>query len=604
MVRQVATGVGAGLLAGAAVGLAEALVVLTHAALPPETAALAVGPALYGVLGALLGALAGGLLALPMRGAAPQAFFSVVALLVGDLLVVLLESEGRSLPGEHPMAWASVVVVLVVLDLLVLVLLPIFLVRSPLRAVLRLRGAVGLYLGGVGMATVFSLLPGGTSPGTLSPGREEPPGLRLRPDLVVLAVEGLRTDALDPRVMPQVAARMEGAVAWTEAFTASPWTRPAMASLLSSLPATAHTVVEADAPLPDEAVTLPEVLAEQGYVTAALANGLHVSRSANMQQGFDWFAWMPVRAHAWARESVLGLRLVHALRRVALRWGFLSVEDASVALQADGVLAAARDVIEDVGGSRWFLLVHLADLREPWVHTPPGVPPVSRALDPWPDPSRIPEARAAYEGEAGWLDQEIAGFLDWLDERGLRRSTAVLLVGLHGVSLGEHGAWWSGTTLYDAELHVPLVLWLPDGTGARRGGQVRLIDVAPTLARLAGAPLPPEWLGQPLDWEGPEPADRLVYAETDLPGDTLSAVRINGWKYIRSHGGDAELYHVGEDPGELADLAGRAGPVQADLDQLLRRAQEQAARASLRASTADLFDPATRERLRALGYVE
>ena len=41
--------------------------------------------------------------------------------------------------------------------------------------------------------------------------------------------------------------------------------------------------------LPDDVTTIAEVLKGQGYVTAGLPNNIHVTRSFNFQQGFDWF---------------------------------------------------------------------------------------------------------------------------------------------------------------------------------------------------------------------------------------------------------------------------------------------------------------------------
>ena len=53
--------------------------------------------------------------------------------------------------------------------------------------------------------------------------------------------------------------------------------------------------------------------------------------------------------------------------------------------------------------------------------------------------------------------------------------------------------------LYDAMLHVPLVIRVPrSGAGTRVDTRVRLADVAPTLLEAAGLPVPPAMQGESL----------------------------------------------------------------------------------------------------------
>src|SRR5204863_1877190 len=69
----------------------------------------------------------------------------------------------------------------------------------------------------------------------------------------------------------------------------------------------------------------------------------------------------------------------------------------------------------------------------------------------------------------------------------------------HGESLGDHGEETHGVFLYDAVMHVPLVIRIP-GAGAGTGidTRVRLADVAPTLLEAAGLPVPAAIQGETL----------------------------------------------------------------------------------------------------------
>ncbi len=120
-----------------------------------------------------------------------------------------------------------------------------------------------------------------------------------------------------------------------------------------------------------------------------------------------------------------------------------------------------------------------------------------------------PKFRANYLKSVGYFDHEILGrYLDAASAGG--DDVLLILTGDHGENWGEslpegrriehifdlHGRW-----LRDETAHVPLVLWgrgergsIP--AGATLDGTVRGVDMAPTIAGLAGVP-----------WPGPLPED-------------------------------------------------------------------------------------------------
>ena len=100
--------------------------------------------------------------------------------------------------------------------------------------------------------------------------------------------------------------------------------------------------------------------------------------------------------------------------------------------------------------------------------------------------------RKAYQQEITWMDNEIGKFLDWIKSEGLYDDTVIVVTADHGEEFLEHGGWWHGTTLYEEQIHVPLIVKLADGRwgGTRVPWQVRQMDTAATLAALAGAMLP------------------------------------------------------------------------------------------------------------------
>ena len=73
----------------------------------------------------------------------------------------------------------------------------------------------------------------------------------------------------------------------------------------------------------------------------------------------------------------------------------------------------------------------------------------------------------------------------------------MVLTADHGEELFDHGGWKHGQTLYEEQIHVPLIFrW--DGRiqpGTRLRGTVRLVDLVPTIAAAVGMGADPEWDG-------------------------------------------------------------------------------------------------------------
>jgi len=395
-------------------------------------------------------------------------------------------------------------------------------------------------------------------------------------------------------------------VVYERAYASSSWTRPSLTTLLTGVSPSAHGVTDEIAVLPDAVETLAEALAEAGYVTGGLPNRFDLSQAFNFQQGFDYYRLLEPEYALGAAGSASQLAVFTAARRRGVLLGRERREVARYYQPADVALGAAQEFIDARRDGRpWFLFVHLMDPHPPYFSHPYS----GEALDPMaPTPNQEGALQAAYAQEIRWMDGELGTFLTWMRQEGHYDDTAVVLTADHGVEFFDHGAWGNGTTLYDELLHVPLILKLPGGerAGERSRGQVRLLDVAPTVAALGGHPGEPRWQGRSLlDPEDRRP--RVLFAETRHMGNLLMAVRSEGWKFIIANAGNPrghapeELYRVTRDPDERQDLAGRSPELQGRMDNMLLRELS----ASLRVSVADTeteLDEATAARLKTLGY--
>jgi iduronate 2-sulfatase len=96
-----------------------------------------------------------------------------------------------------------------------------------------------------------------------------------------------------------------------------------------------------------------------------------------------------------------------------------------------------------------------------------------------------------YYAAISYMDAQVGKVLDELDRLGHKDDTIVVLWGDHGWKLGEHDAWCKHTNV-ENDTNVTLILSVPGmkPAGKRSDAIVEFVDIYPTLAELAGLPLP------------------------------------------------------------------------------------------------------------------
>lgn len=159
-----------------------------------------------------------------------------------------------------------------------------------------------------------------------------------------------------------------------------------------------------------------------------------------------------------------------------------------------------------------------------------------------------------------FMDAQVGRLLEALDKTGRANDTIVVLWSDHGYHLGEK-LITGKNTLWERSTRVPLVFAGPGiAKGARCSKPVELLDIYPTLTRLAGLP----GAGKLAHLEGLslEPQLRNALAPRDRPAITTHnqgnhAVRDERFRYIRYADGSEELYDMVADPREWSNLAAK-----------------------------------------------
>ncbi len=615
-------GAAGGLLAGWLLGAGDAATTVALSGAGEERQVLWFGVLLYGVVLAGIGAGAGAALALlPLAAAslrrATVPFAFAAAFLPLGLAVSVFRLQRDFWMEQRPpipvLAAAFVAAVLATALLAWWLARPGGAARSPLA---RLGRALALWLATAGIGAAAAAATAPPPPVPPAARSEVPAVLRDRPNLVLVIVDTLRADHLgvygDGRgLSPHLDAVAKQGTAFRGAGQSS-WTKPSIATILTSLYASSHMAMSKAAVLPDSVTTVAEALRDAGYTTAGFVSNVNLAPSFGFQQGFGEYTYLAPDYLFGAAESSSKLVLYSLLRKVRF-----TVDKRRVVSQyyqdSRKVNGLVLPWIERHRDDRFFLLVHYMDPHDPYFRHPYDGEAIARVENPNPPPTLAPRMRELYAGEVGYMDESFGELVATLERVGAWDRTALVLVADHGEEFQDHGGWWHGTTLYEEAIDVPLVVKWPAGVAvpqapAAIGARGRLLDVAPTLATLAGLALPAGWQGT--DLASPIAADRPLFAEEDHEGNVLSAVQVGDWKLLRANPGNPrhlapeELYDLSSDPREKKNLAAADAARVAGLGGSLAEMAKVAAGAAVEKGADVQMDDATRERLRALGYVQ
>jgi arylsulfatase A-like enzyme len=391
-------------------------------------------------------------------------------------------------------------------------------------------------------------------------------------NLLLVSVDTLRADHTSPYGVqaetPALQRLADEGVVFENAYSPVPLTQPAHASLFTGNYPARHGVRDnVGFTLAERAVTLAECFRDAGYQTGAVVAASVLARRSGLDQGFDSYDDAFSAAQLGTGQPVVE-RGGEDVRDRALAW------------------LAQRDRARPFA-----LFVHFYDPHAPY--SAPGELGQRFSSEP-------------YAGEIAHADRCVAALLERLEREDLLESTAVVFLSDHGESLGEHGEKTHGLFLYEAALHVPLVMRLPGSAaprGRRESALVSLVDVMPTLVDLFELHAPPmDGLSLATLLEGGELERESLFAETLYPlfyrWSPSFSIRSGPHKLIEAP--RPELYDVAADPRELADLHADSARLRAPLERALKDELARWAAASPTADQATSLDSV--QALAALGY--
>lgn len=383
-------------------------------------------------------------------------------------------------------------------------------------------------------------------------------------NVLLIGVDTVRADHLsafgyERNTTPNLRAIAEKGVRFSNTRSQAPWTLPSFSSILTSLYPSVHGAGRGGhdewTGIDTSTLSLAELLSAEGYETYGIvANGL-ISPQYGLDQGFQGYQ------SAWAMESVAKdsprvQKFIEQHRQTPwlLFWHIMdphlpyTTEEQHRREFTDkeyaGQFANSRrpqvpfQVLDPRPGRRWF--AH---------EGPPPLPDLSEA-----DQQYVSDY---YDAELAETDAAIGRVLETLKETGQWERTIVAVIADHGEGLGDHNHYHHGYTLYEDQVHIPMLIRVPGRyVGLEVTEPVAAIDLAPTLMGILGLRIPQQFQG----------VDLLDANHQERPGyfieyPTYDSSAQKAWvegnfKYLNDpifH--TEELYDLKEDPHETKNIA-------------------------------------------------
>lgn len=327
------------------------------------------------------------------------------------------------------------------------------------------------------------------------------------PNVLIICVDTLRADHLgrygySRNTSPNIDKLAKESALFTRAYSHSPWTKPSVASIFTSLNPKDHGIVGWENPLQERFLTIAEHFKENGYHTEGYVSHITFTPEYGFSQGFD----------VW-NEEVLDKPDLHKKKCVSKELSDLAI----------AALNPSRS-------KPFFMFLHYFDPHNDYIPQKDFVFG-KRQID-------------LYDGEIAFTDHHIGRVLKHLNKTGLIKNTIVVFVADHGEEFRDHGGLRHSKTLYEEVLHIPLIIRVPGFKPIRNDTVISEMDIAPTLCNLVNIPVPSEFKGKAINFESnmfnPR-IDRIIIAEV-FKKVIMARSNKGKRKYFRYRGQDASDY--------------------------------------------------------------
>jgi choline-sulfatase len=395
-----------------------------------------------------------------------------------------------------------------------------------------------------------------------------------RPSILLVTLDTTRFDSIGPDAKnvetPSFNALAARGRRYLQAYASVPETLPSHSSLMTGLYPGGHGVHENARYLPQNVPVLAERLHQAGYRTSAFVSSFILARRFGLARGFDVYDDnLPPGSNERSSRAT-----------------------------TDAAIAQLATPSADAGNAKAprFVWVHYYDAHAPY--------------DP-PEPFRARYRAHPYLGEIAAMDEQLGRLVRAFEQHATGPS-AVIVVADHGEGLGEHGEAQHGSLLYQATMHVPLVIVGPGVGPGTSDRPVSTRRVYHTILDFAGVDS-----AQSLRGAAGETRDAGRGAQSDagdagdaevVLGEAMKPFLEYGWqpqvmavggRYKAILSGRVESYDIATDPAEAHNLGSGAA-----LPPGVRKAlDDYPVPSPANARAAESLDEDAKRRLASLGYI-
>jgi arylsulfatase len=301
-------------------------------------------------------------------------------------------------------------------------------------------------------------------------------------NVLLVSIDTLRADHMScygyPReTTPVLKQFSEQAVMFEDCLSPMGFTLPSHTSMLTGLNVQSHQVIDNGLRVPAAHSLLPEMLSAQGWETAAFIGCYTLHEEFQINQGFDSFAYFG-DLEKMGRGGITTDAVIDWLNNreeVKPFFGFVHYYDVHEKYGAPGdygTMFCTPDTTPEPVDHRDFAKI----INDQWSQFGAYRSPQSASL--------IYNLIGKYDGGIAYVDNQIGRILKTLGTLDLEENTIVIITSDHGEGLGDGKHVFShGKTVYQFELHVPLMMRIPGITTKRQlsNAPVATIDITPTI---------------------------------------------------------------------------------------------------------------------------
>ena len=386
----------------------------------------------------------------------------------------------------------------------------------------------------------------------------ERPWTRRSPDIVVFLADTFRADNMEAYggtlgLTPYLDELAQRSRVFQNTWSVATFTLPAHVSMFAGLYPQQVGMGGTRRTLPGSCVTIAELLGEAGYRTGAITESVMVTHEFGLDQGF-------------ARWDEARTPLDQTLERAR---AFLDADDGRpiflfVQTYRTHIPYQVSSQTKEAWGERLDLSASWQDVDVTMKRIMSGPRTAERNQQ---SQALLSMLRDQYRGTVVDLDRGFEEFHGDLIERGYDRAGYLVFTSDHGEAFNEHGVVYHPGKPWDELARVPMLVHGPNVPAEVDETSSSLVDLAPTLAELAGIDAPPSWVGRSFWSSDDEPP--LLVIENSAREDAAMAL-IEGQRKVMTPQ-DAEAvrtpqvlyaYDLGADPKERNNVgATKAWPL-------------------------------------------